>query len=129
MCVPALSLYSEEVVDGGSPAPLNSWVLCDLPALLCPPLPQAPFVITMSHVQGMGSLMRGALSQVLSVPRRPGGLLGMRRASAGQGEPHTRCPVYSHILLTYYCMINGTIPLHDFVLEEIYRLSWWLKRL
>lgn len=37
-------------------------------------------------------------------------------------------PVHPHIILTYYIVINWTIPLHYFIFEEIYRLSWWLKR-
>lgn len=37
-------------------------------------------------------------------------------------------PVHPHIILLYYIVINWTIPLHYFIFEEIYRLSWWLKR-
>lgn len=37
-------------------------------------------------------------------------------------------PVHPHIILPYYIVINWTIPLHYFIFEEIYRLSWWLKR-
>lgn len=59
-----------------------------------------------------------------SLPR----LLSVMRWENWAWRQFQRHPVHPHIILTYYIVINWTIPLHYFIFEEIYRLSWWLKR-